>query len=44
LSWRTEDGVIATDPIAYCRPNGGQQYVDEIKKVTARRSASLVRA
>src|SRR6476661_9850507 len=30
----TKDSVIATDPIAYGRPNGGQQYVDEIKKVT----------
>src|SRR5437588_4667063 len=30
----TKDGVIATDPIAYGRPNGGQQYIDEIKKVT----------
>ena len=30
----TNDGVIATDPIAYGRPTGGQQYVDEIKKVT----------
>src|SRR5256886_8482269 len=30
----TRDGVIATDPIAYGRPTGGQQYVDEIKKVT----------
>ena len=30
----TKDGVIATDPIAYGRPNGGQQYVDEIKKVS----------
>ena len=30
----TNDGVIATDPVAYGRPNGGQQYVDEIKKVT----------
>src|SRR5881227_1469556 len=30
----TKDGVIATDPIAYGRPTGGQQYVDEIKKVT----------
>src|SRR5690242_1648002 len=30
----TKAGVIATDPIAYGRPNGGQQYVDEIKKVT----------
>src|SRR6185436_19595201 len=30
----TKDGVIATDPVAYGRPNGGQQYVDENKKVT----------
>ncbi len=30
----TPQGVIATDPIAYGRPTGGQQYVDEIKKVT----------
>ena len=30
----TNDGVIATDPIAYGRPTGGQAYVDEIKKVT----------
>jgi glyoxylase-like metal-dependent hydrolase (beta-lactamase superfamily II) len=30
----TPEGVIATDPVAYGRPNGGQQYVDEIKKVT----------
>src|SRR5262245_49205756 len=30
----TKEGVIATDPVAYGRPNGGQQYVDEIKKVT----------
>src|SRR5688500_8400236 len=30
----TQDGVIATDPVAYGRPNGGQQYLDEIKKVT----------
>src|SRR3954468_15111751 len=30
----TKDGVIATDPIAYGRSTGGQQYVDEIKKVT----------
>jgi glyoxylase-like metal-dependent hydrolase (beta-lactamase superfamily II) len=30
----TKDGVIATDPVAYGRPTGGQQYVDEIKKVT----------
>jgi glyoxylase-like metal-dependent hydrolase (beta-lactamase superfamily II) len=30
----TKDGVIATDPVAYGRPTGGQQYVDEIKKIT----------
>jgi len=30
----TNAGVIATDPVAYGRPTGGQQYVDEIKKVT----------
>ena len=30
----TKDGVIATDPVAYGRPNGGQQYLDEIKKIT----------
>jgi glyoxylase-like metal-dependent hydrolase (beta-lactamase superfamily II) len=30
----TPAGVIATDPVAYGRPNGGQQYVDEIKKIT----------
>jgi glyoxylase-like metal-dependent hydrolase (beta-lactamase superfamily II) len=30
----TKDGVIATDPVAYGRPTGGQAYVDEIKKVT----------
>ena len=30
----TKDGVIATDPVAYGRPNGGAQYVAEIKKVT----------
>ena len=30
----TKDGVIATDPVAHGRPNGGQQYVDEIKKIT----------
>ena len=30
----TKAGVIATDPVAYGRPNGGQQYLDEIKKVT----------
>src|SRR5882757_7108125 len=30
----TNDGVIATDPVAYGKPTGGQTYVDEIKKVT----------
>ncbi len=30
----TKAGVIATDPIGYGRPTGGQTYVDEIKKVT----------
>jgi glyoxylase-like metal-dependent hydrolase (beta-lactamase superfamily II) len=30
----TSDGVIATDPIAYGRPTGGQTYVDEIRKIT----------
>jgi glyoxylase-like metal-dependent hydrolase (beta-lactamase superfamily II) len=30
----TKDGVIATDPVAYGRPNGGAQYVAEIKKIT----------
>src|SRR5262245_33879793 len=28
----TKDGVIATDPVAYGRPTGGQDYVNEIKK------------
>src|SRR5882762_10408802 len=30
----TSEGVIATDPIAYGRPTGGQTYVNEIRKVT----------
>jgi len=30
----TNDGVIVTDPVAYGRPNGGQQYLDAIRKVT----------
>lgn len=30
----TSDGVIATDPVGYGRPTGGQQYLDEIRKVT----------
>lgn len=30
----TADGVIATDPVAYGKPQGGAQYLEEIKKVT----------
>jgi glyoxylase-like metal-dependent hydrolase (beta-lactamase superfamily II) len=30
----TNDGVIATDPVAYGRPQGGAAYVEAIKKVT----------
>ena len=30
----TPEGVIATDPVAYGRPTGGQLYVDEIRKIT----------
>jgi glyoxylase-like metal-dependent hydrolase (beta-lactamase superfamily II) len=30
----TGEGVIATDPIGYGRPNSGQIYLDEIRKVT----------
>ena len=30
----TSEGVIATDPIAYGRPSGGQDYLNEIRKVT----------
>src|SRR5260370_22279374 len=30
----TKDGAIATDPIAYSRPTGGQDYIAETKKVT----------
>jgi glyoxylase-like metal-dependent hydrolase (beta-lactamase superfamily II) len=30
----TPEGVIATDPVAYGRPTGGQAYLDEIRKVT----------
>ena len=30
----TGDGVIATDPIGYGRPDSGQIYLDEIRKVT----------
>jgi glyoxylase-like metal-dependent hydrolase (beta-lactamase superfamily II) len=30
----TRDGVIATDPVAYGRPQGAVTYLDEIRKVT----------
>jgi glyoxylase-like metal-dependent hydrolase (beta-lactamase superfamily II) len=30
----TNEGVIATDPVAYGRPTGGATYVAEIRKVT----------
>jgi glyoxylase-like metal-dependent hydrolase (beta-lactamase superfamily II) len=30
----TKQGVIATDPVAYGRPTGGQDYINEIRKVT----------
>ncbi|MBL8806229.1 MAG: MBL fold metallo-hydrolase [Rhodospirillales bacterium] len=30
----TKDGVIATDPVAYGKPDGGRQYLAEIRKVT----------
>ena len=30
----TNEGVIATDPVAYGRPQGGAAYVAEIKKIT----------
>jgi glyoxylase-like metal-dependent hydrolase (beta-lactamase superfamily II) len=30
----TDEGVIATDPVAYGRPTGGQAYLDAIRKVT----------
>jgi glyoxylase-like metal-dependent hydrolase (beta-lactamase superfamily II) len=32
----TNDGVIATDPLAYGRPQGGAAYIAEIKKITDR--------
>ena len=31
----TSAGVIATDPVAYGKPQGGQQYLDEIRKITS---------
>src|SRR5690242_19944505 len=30
----TPEGVIATDPIAYLRPEAAQTYIDEIRKIT----------
>jgi glyoxylase-like metal-dependent hydrolase (beta-lactamase superfamily II) len=30
----TKDGVIATDPISYGRPQAATTYIDEIKKIT----------
>ncbi len=30
----TNDGVIVTDPVGYGRPQGGAQYLAEIKKIT----------
>src|SRR5438128_9462292 len=30
----TPEGVIATDPIAYLRPQAAQTYLDEIRKIT----------
>ena len=31
----TPAGVIATDPVAYGKPNGGEDYLKEIRKVTS---------
>jgi glyoxylase-like metal-dependent hydrolase (beta-lactamase superfamily II) len=30
----TNEGVIVTDPVGYGRPTGGQQYLDEVRKIT----------
>jgi glyoxylase-like metal-dependent hydrolase (beta-lactamase superfamily II) len=30
----TNEGVIVTDPVAYGRPTGGQDYLNEIRKIT----------
>ena len=30
----TPEGVIATDPVGYGRPTAGQDYIDEIRKIT----------
>src|SRR5437016_8381881 len=38
----TRDGFIATDPIGYARPEGVQDYVNEIKNVTSQPIRYLV--
>ncbi len=38
----TRDGVIAVDPIGYARPEGVQDYVNEIKKITSQPIRYLV--
>src|SRR6185369_3592392 len=38
----TRDGVIATDPIGYTRPEGVQDYLNEIRKVTSQPIRFLV--
>ena len=38
----TPAGVIATDPVAYGRPTGGQQYIDAIRSVTSQPIRYLV--
>src|SRR3954466_15578546 len=38
----TSAGAIATDPIGYARPEGVQDYVNEIKKVTSQPIRYLV--
>src|SRR5258707_14348131 len=38
----TRDGVIATDPIGYARPEGVQDYINEIKKITSQPIRYLV--
>src|SRR5262245_27580269 len=30
----TNDGVIVTDPVGYGRPQGGAQYLAEVRKIT----------
>ena len=38
----TKDGVIATDPVGYGRPQGGATYLAEIRKVTSQPIRYLV--